>query len=41
MGGALYPPENYYDLTDREIVADLAGRLRRGPAPTASLASAV
>lgn len=30
MGGALYPPEHSYDLTDREIVADLASRLRRG-----------
>lgn len=27
FGGALYPPENLYDLTDRSIVAGLAGRL--------------
>jgi copper homeostasis protein len=30
MGGALYPPENQYELTDRDMVAELAGRLRRG-----------
>lgn len=29
FGGALYPPENVYDITDREVVADLAGRLRK------------
>jgi copper homeostasis protein len=29
FGGALFPPENLYDLTDRGVVADLAGRLRR------------
>lgn len=28
FGGALYPPENLYDLTDRSVVANLAGRLR-------------
>jgi len=28
FGGALYPPENLYDITDRAIVADLAGRLK-------------
>jgi copper homeostasis protein len=27
FGGALYPPENLYDMTDRAAVADLAGRL--------------
>lgn len=29
FGGALYPPENRYDVTDRAVVADLAGRLKR------------
>jgi copper homeostasis protein len=29
FGGALYPPENRYDVTDRSVVADLAGRVRR------------
>ena len=29
FGGALYPAENQYDLTDRGIVEDLAGRVRR------------
>jgi copper homeostasis protein len=29
FGGALYPPENRYDLTDRAVVAELAGRLGR------------
>jgi copper homeostasis protein len=29
FGGALYPPENLYDLTDRAIVSDLAGRVKR------------
>jgi len=29
FGGALYPPENLYDLTDRRVVKDLAGRVRR------------
>jgi copper homeostasis protein len=29
FGGALYPPENLYDLTDRAVVSDLAGRVRR------------
>jgi copper homeostasis protein len=29
FGGALYPPEHLYDLTDRTIVSDLAGRMRR------------
>ena len=28
FGGALYPPENLYDLTDRAAVAGMAGRLR-------------
>ncbi len=28
FGGALYPPEHLYDLTDRDVVAGLAGRLR-------------
>ena len=27
FGGALYPPENLYDVTDRAVVADLADRL--------------
>jgi len=27
FGGALYPPENLYDLTDRAVVADLAVRV--------------
>ncbi|MEI6667683.1 MAG: copper homeostasis protein CutC [Acidobacteriota bacterium] len=27
FGGALYPPENRYDVTDRAVVAGLAGRL--------------
>ena len=27
FGGALYPPENQYDLTDRDVVAGLAGKL--------------
>ena len=27
FGGALFPPENVYDLTDRRVVADLASRL--------------
>lgn len=27
FGGALYPPENRYDLTDREVVSDLARRV--------------
>jgi len=38
FGGALYPPENLYDVTDRAVVADLAGRLggpTQGSAPTA------
>jgi hypothetical protein len=29
FGGALYPAENQYDLTDRGIVEDLAERVRR------------
>jgi copper homeostasis protein len=29
FGGALLPPENFYDLTDRNVVSELAGRLRR------------
>jgi len=29
FGGALYPPEHSYDVTDRSVVSDLAGRLRR------------
>ncbi len=29
FGGALSPPENLYDLTDRNVVRGLAGRLRR------------
>jgi copper homeostasis protein len=29
FGGALYPPENSYDVTDRSIVSELAVRLRR------------
>jgi len=29
FGGALFPPENLYDITDREIVADLARRIRK------------
>jgi hypothetical protein len=29
FGGALYPPENLYDLTDRAAVSDLAGRVKR------------
>ena len=29
FGGALYPPENLYDVTDRSIVADLAARMRK------------
>jgi copper homeostasis protein len=29
FGGALYPPEDLYDVTDRSVVGDLAGRLRR------------
>jgi copper homeostasis protein len=28
FGGALFPPENLYDVTDRSVVADVAGRLR-------------
>jgi copper homeostasis protein len=28
FGGALYPPENRYDVTDREVVRDLASRLK-------------
>ena len=28
FGGALYPSEQLYDITDRGVVADLAGRLR-------------
>jgi copper homeostasis protein len=28
FGGALYPPENLYDVTDRTVVADLAARIR-------------
>lgn len=34
FGGALYPPENLYDLTDRGVVADLARRLRAPGRPT-------
>lgn len=30
FGGALYPPENLYDVTDRGVVADLARRLPPG-----------
>jgi len=29
FGGALYPPENLYDVTDRAVVADLSARLRK------------
>ena len=29
FGGALYPPENLYDVTDRSVVADLAARIRK------------
>lgn len=29
FGGALFPPENVYDLTDRRVVADLASRLSK------------
>lgn len=28
FGGALFPPENLYDVTDRDVVAGLAARLR-------------
>jgi len=39
FGGALYPPENQYDLTDRSVVSRLAGALgtasRPGGAPAA------
>jgi copper homeostasis protein len=30
FGGALYPPEDRYDVTDRAIVSDLARRASRG-----------
>jgi copper homeostasis protein len=30
FGGALYPPEDRYDVTDRAVVGDLAKRLRGG-----------
>jgi copper homeostasis protein len=30
FGGALYPPENVYDVTDRAVVAGLASRLGAG-----------
>jgi copper homeostasis protein len=29
FGGALYPPENLYDVTDRSVVADLSARIRK------------
>jgi hypothetical protein len=29
FGGALYPPEDRYDITDRAVVSALAGRLKR------------
>ncbi len=29
FGGALFPPENLYDLTDRQVVGDIAARLKR------------
>ncbi|MEW5984149.1 MAG: copper homeostasis protein CutC [Acidobacteriota bacterium] len=29
FGGALYPPEDLYDLTDRRVVTELAGEARR------------
>ncbi|HNV03557.1 MAG TPA: copper homeostasis protein CutC [Vicinamibacterales bacterium] len=29
FGGALYPPENLYDVTDRAVVRDIAHRLKR------------
>jgi copper homeostasis protein len=29
FGGALYPPENQYDVTDKDVVAGLMERLRR------------
>ena len=29
FGGALYPPENLYDVTDRDVVAGLAASLRK------------
>ena len=29
FGGALFPPENVYDLTDRQVVGDIAARLKR------------
>lgn len=28
FGGALYPPENRYDLTDRDVIAGIASRLK-------------
>jgi copper homeostasis protein len=30
FGGALYPPEDRYDVTDRAVVGDLANRIGRG-----------
>ena len=33
FGGALYPPENQYDITDRTVVEQLAARIRGSGAP--------
>jgi copper homeostasis protein len=36
FGGALFPSENRYDLTDRAAVKELSGKVGRPPAPTSS-----